>query len=111
MSFQSSVLLVANVILIISLCVIGLMLYRQKYNAEYPPIIGDCPDYWETNANMCKADTKILTAGLSDACKGPKDFTGPNYSGNKGKCEKQKWARSCNLSWDGISNVEDLCGS
>jgi hypothetical protein len=32
-----------------------------------------------------------------------KDFTGANYEGPKGSCEKYKYATDCGISWDGIT--------
>lgn len=109
MTFQSTVLLIANVFLILSLCVIGIMLYRQKNNAEYPPFTGNCPDYWDTSGNICVANSKILADSLTELCASSVDFSIPSYSGTKGKCLKQKWAKQCNLTWDGITNVENIC--
>jgi hypothetical protein len=31
------------------------------------------------------------------------------YIGASGLCEKQKWATNCNVAWDGITNVPDVC--
>jgi len=54
MTFQSTVIVIAEVILVISIVIIGINLYRQKANVAYPPIIADCPDYWEIDGTMCK---------------------------------------------------------
>jgi len=42
-------------------------------------------------------------------CALPMDFTQPNWSGKKGICNKYTWAKSCNLTWDGISNNVNAC--
>jgi hypothetical protein len=31
------------------------------------------------------------------------------YIGVSGNCEKQKYANKCNVSWDGITNMPDIC--
>ena len=39
------------------------------------------------------------------------DFTTPQWNGSgTGNCTKFKWAKSCNLSWDGITNNANICG-
>ncbi len=40
---------------------------------------------------------------ISDTCPRYMDFT--NYD----TCKKQTWASSCNMSWDGISNMPNTC--
>jgi hypothetical protein len=105
--FQQTVTTVAIVILIIALCFIGISLYRAKYNTKYPPVIANCPDYWDVKGNLC-----INTMNLGNSnCNVPMDFTKPQWSGNNSKCKKYEWAKTCNLTWDGISNNADLCDS
>lgn len=110
-TFQNIVLIAATTILIISLCFIGLSLYNQKYKADYPPIIANCPDYWidsSGNGSQCKQDSNNPIG----TCSGPMDFTAPEWAGqDRGICSKYKWAKSCNLTWDGITNNADICGA
>ena len=47
MNFQRIVLLVAGVTLIIALLFIAFSLYFLQSKRKYPPVIGECPDYWE----------------------------------------------------------------
>ena len=103
--FQKTVSIVAIIILIIALCFIGLALYRQKYNSKYPPVIPNCPDYWDASGNSC-----INHHSLGNAeCHGDMDFSTAQWSGAAGMCGKYKWSKQCNLAWDGISNRPDLC--
>jgi hypothetical protein len=46
MTFQKTVLIVAAVILIIVLCLVGISMWQNKKNTKFPPVIGECPDYW-----------------------------------------------------------------
>jgi len=114
-TFQKIVTVTATIILIISLCFIGLALYRQKYKSDYPPIIANCPDYWiDTSGNgaACKPDPNITNTTADPKCTGEIDFTLPTWSGQgSGQCNKYRWAQTCNLSWDGITNNADVCGS
>ena len=32
------------------------------------------------------------------------------WTGDDGICNKQKWANSCDLTWDGITNNPNACG-
>ena len=109
--FQKTVVTVASTILIISLCLIGITLYRQKYTSNYPPVIANCPDYWTdtsgNNGSRCINEQNIGNM----ACTRAPDFTTAMYAGTEGSCEKLKWATTCNLSWDGITNNPDKCGS
>jgi hypothetical protein len=106
--FQKTVSTVAIIILIIALCVIGIALYRQKYNSKYPPVIANCPDYWDVSGNLCVNSMKLG----NPSCKNTNmDFTQGNFAGTAGMCAKYQWARSCNLTWDGISDNVDACPS
>ena len=114
MTFQTTVILIAEVILAISIFIIGMTLYRKRANALYPPIISDCPDYWEIDGTTCKRVDVGLAATATTtnrplSCE-TQNFGIPIYKGNNGLCEKQKWAKSCNdVIWDGITNNNDLC--
>jgi len=103
--FQKTVSIVAVIMLIISLCFIGLALYRQKYNPEYPPVVPNCPDYWDASGTLC---VNYHNLG-NEQCFGDMDFTTAQWSGDAGLCSKYKWAKSCNLTWDGITNRPELC--
>ena len=46
MSFQKSVLMIAVVFLIVFLVLIGVALNNSSSDSEWPPIIGNCPDFW-----------------------------------------------------------------
>lgn len=120
MTFQTTVMTISVIILIISLSFIGLALYRQKYKSDYPPVIANCPDYWidksdTGNGSKCNLDTITSQSlgNVSPQCQ-PKnkdgiDFSTPYYSGADGLCNKAKWAKGCNLTWDGISDNPDVC--
>jgi hypothetical protein len=104
--FQKTVVTIAITILIISLCLIGITLYRQKYTSNYPPVIANCPDYWDVSGNFCK---NSMDLGNSK-CNANMDFTTAQWSGNSGLQKKYDWAKACNLTWDGITNNTDLTG-
>jgi hypothetical protein len=114
-TFQYIVMITSTVILIISLCFIGIALYKQKYSGDYPPIIANCPDYWidsSGNGARCVVDPNNPNGNQTANCTGSMDFTQAQWSGQgTGACSKYKWAKTCNLSWDGITNNADICGA
>jgi hypothetical protein len=107
-TFQQTTTLIASIILIICLVVTGVVLYRSKYNKQFPPVIADCPDYWldrsEGDGGDCVNKKKLGTCN-----KDRMNFSGPFWTGNDGLCRKYRWARDCNLTWDGITNTGKPC--
>ena len=37
------------------------------------------------------------------------NFNNPPWSGSNGLCVKSRWARGCDLTWDGVTNNADAC--
>ena len=104
-SFQKITVIIALVMLIICLIFVGVSLYNSKYHSEYPPVVGNCPDYWIDNNGVCDN-----VKSLGDCTKTSKDFSGDRWQGDKGLCNKYNWANNCQLTWDGITNAtEDPC--
>lgn len=120
MIFQNIVLIIAGIALVTSLMIIGISLKESKENVVYPPVMGDCPDYWEeqpvNNDNDNKNDNKngktqcVNIHGLGKAsCSKKMDFSVYPYVGSDGACNKKEWAKSCDLTWDGITNNKAIC--
>ena len=115
MSFQEIVLIVSTVILCLTLLMIGVLMYNRKYGDKFPPVEATCPDYWELTKTMngltneeettCK---NVLNLGTCQN-ESSMNFNGSKWSGTEGLCNKQKWARRCDLSWDGITNNAQAC--
>lgn len=107
--FQKIVLIIAIVILIVILIFIGYSLGNVT-KESWPPLIGDCPDYWidmSGNGAMC-VNTKDLGNGkclsLTDGeSHQTVDFTTGVYTGSNSACAKYTWANTCGVSWDGIT--------
>ena len=107
-SFQSVLLMIASVILIIMLIYIALMLHYANSSQPWPPVIADCPDYWVDTSGNGGGCTNVQNLGTCTAGSNGKqnyaiDFTSPAFSGSKGMCAKYNWANSCQVSWDGIT--------
>ena len=101
--FQRTVMTVSIVLLVLSLVLIGIALYRQKYSdITFPPVVAECPDYWKNvstdNQIECENVKKLGTCDVMI-----KNFTGQSL------CEKQKWAKECEIVWDGITNNSEAC--
>ena len=104
MTFQKNTLRIAGVILVVSLGIIGYLLYDAQSNLDYPPSVGQCPDYFTINEN----NHCVNSMGLETSCGEIPDFSTGDFTGNDGAKNKCKWAKECNLTWDGITNVA-LC--
>lgn len=104
MSFQYRTLYIAIVILIFMLAVVGILLMVGKGKKEYPPEIGNCPDYWE----LLEDGTCDNRHNLGKGCPTPINFNAEQYQGAAGKIKKCQIIKNCGASWDGITNV-GLC--
>ena len=127
--FYTSVLGVAAVLLILILTYIGIMLtVSTKKTAKYPPVANLCPDYWEVvkDGSGCvvpvKGGKNIGTlrdnaggaTGALTATSGYKsisgsgaiiDFTDNGWAkSGTAICNKNTWAKTNNIVWDGVSN-------
>jgi len=115
MNFQSTVLIIAVVILIICMILIGIALAKTKSTQQWPPLVGDCPDYWidmSNNGAQC-VNTKDLGTCNASVPAGQHlqmNFTVAPYIGQNAACSKYKWATGCGITWDGItSGVPNPC--
>ena len=110
-NFKKTVLYIACVILIISLIVIGIMLANSKSKEAFPPLKGSCPDYWVEVEGDDKGEHRCINQRrLGDPkCDREMDFSTNKWMGIQGACNKQKWAKQCNLTWDGITNNNSVC--
>ena len=109
-TFQTSVMTVAIVLLIICLIYIGVSLYRSKYSKTFPPILANCPDYWVDESEKNNGSKCVNKQNLGNSqCEKTMNFSGSMWSGDAGLCAKSKWAKSCDLTWDGIDNNSSAC--
>lgn len=114
-NFNSVVLQVATLILIVLLIIIGIAMYYSAKNAEYPPVVGECPDYWNVtrkgDKTTCTNVLKINPNSVSqtDSCNNvdPVNFKG--LTDVDTICNKYKWATNCGIVWDGITNNNASC--
>ena len=108
-NFQRIVMTVAIVILIICLIAIGIAMYNSKYSKVYPPVVADCRYYWLDLGDVGGADCVNVKNLGSDNCNKTMNFTTDVWTGDDGLCYKSKWAKACDLTWDGVTNNTNAC--
>lgn len=114
MNFQKIVLTIAIIILLIILIVIGITLSKANGEEEWPPIVGDCPDYWvdmSGNGEACFNSHSLGRCNIpSKGEKGTMNFNQSPFTDENGDCAKYTWATKCRVTWDGItSGVKNPC--
>jgi hypothetical protein len=114
MIFQKTILSIAIIILIIVLVVIGIALSKSSTEMQWPPIVGECPDYWvdlSGNGEQCFNVHSLGRCNIpSKDNKNTMNFNQSPFTGNDGTCAKYNWANSCKITWDGItSGVKNPC--
>ena len=114
MNFQRKVLLVASILFVLTALFIIYTLYSGKYSKEFPPVVASCPDYWlDHQVKDALGNTKSNCVNVKNlgTCPDQKSnsFDEPQWLGETGECRKSKWAKLCNLTWDGITNNSKVC--
>ena len=118
-TFQKTVLTISIIVLIFSLIILGLFLAKSLFEDSYPPVISDCPDYWDVSYNVndevvCK-NTSTINKGRGDVPGGECNDYPINKFLNNGSqnkdilCEKYQWAKKCDITWDGVTNNNKVC--
>ena len=112
-NFQKSILIAALIIFIMFMLLVSTMLNNAKESSIFPPEVPTCPDYWENitdkpnGKGICRK-TLESAPGKKGSCEQDMDFSVAPYNGPDGRKEKCKWAKNCEIEWDGITNME-LC--
>jgi len=117
MSFQKILLSISVITLIIILIVIGIGLSKASKSNSWPPIVGECPDYWvdmSGNGEACVNTNSLGRCNLpkegDEGTEGSMNFNQKPFIGNNGICSKYNWATECKVTWDGItSGVKNPC--
>ena len=111
-NFQTNVLMVAAFILVVILGFVGYTISKSKNTQQWPPVVGDCPDYWVDLSNNGAKCSNVKDLGKSTCLSGvasghhlEMDFSGAPYIGSMSLCEKYKWANQCGVTWDGITSL------
>jgi len=119
-SFQKIVLTIAIIILVIILVIIGYLLLKNPSDNTWPPIIGQCPDYWvdfSGNGGNCVNVQSLgdcsgngymnMNMNCPDAINNTPsngmNFNTSTYTNSQtGLCSKYNWASTNGITWDGI---------
>lgn len=105
-NFQKIVTIIAIIVLLALLFIIAIIM-KNSHDQTWPPVIGDCPDYWvDTSGNGRNCiNVKNLGTCPSNVSGQPlsMNFSGANYQGSSGLCNKYNYASGCGLTWDGIT--------
>lgn len=117
-SFNKIVLIIATIVLIVALLILGYFLNVALLNDSYPPVISECPDYWDVSLNSlgqkeCINVSTINSGNGSSECNtlNISIFTEAGSDKNSIICEKKKKANECGLNWDGVTNNSTSCDS
>jgi len=126
-NFNKTVLMVASVLLILGLIIIGLFISKNIEKSDFPPIISDCPDYWNvvydntfvvdsnlnTNQKISCRNNSINSGRNVDSCRtyNANAFNSAGTTAADKICAKYRWAKSCDIHWDGISNNSQACAN
>lgn len=107
--FQLMTIILLIILLIIILVIVGLSIRNTRKNKTWPPIVADCPDYWlDASGDGSKCvnvkDLGTCNGGIAPGQHLNMDFTVEPYNGVDGLCKKYKWANTCGVTWDGITN-------
>ncbi len=106
--FNSIVLEIAVILLIITLIFVGYIINHsiRGSTVKFPPVTGICPDYWSTRdilgATMCINNIKIGNADNTNS-----NCDRFNTNTMLTTCDKYSLAKSCGITWDGITNNQD----
>jgi len=114
MYFQKIVLTIATILLIVILVVIGLSLSKATIEESWPPVVGECPDYWidmSGNGEACFNSHSLGRCNIpSEGNPNTMNFNQLSFTGDNGNCAKYNWANTCKITWDGItSGVKNPC--
>ena len=133
--FQTNVIKIVGISLLISVIIFSIMIFFINREEKFPPVIADCPDYWITsklfdndnnlniieNGHVRREVKKMNLSNNSESqcvnvknlgskyCSKIMNFNNIPYSSTDGNCAKYKWATSCDLTWDGITNNNSVC--
>ena len=111
MEFKKTLLIIAIVLLIGTLIFLGSMMSSKAKDADWPPKVAQCPDFWEEKSGVDESGDSYVACNNvhnlgKNSCKKIKNFSADMWNGSEGDCRKSKWAKGCDLTWDGITNKQ-----
>ena len=111
MIFYKNIFVSTILSVIILLAIVAFVIYYSKDKQIFPPILSNCPDYYNLNENGLCVNTGLWST--SSDCNSI-DFTASIYKvegtgANSGICAKKTKADECKITWDGITNNYSIC--
>ena len=122
-SFYIIVLSIFAIFLILILTIVGTLMSSGISNQMYPPVISQCPDYWDISHNICinniDSNGKSKVNGISNpltaynanpaiyvdsSCNISPSSAVWLSNGLTPTCNQKNWANGLNIMWDGVSN-------
>lgn len=121
------VLNIAVIVFIITLVIVGIILYYSVKSSSFPPFDMKCPTYYmvDENGTNCVFNNSLYpsdkTASYPSLAKksSKSDTTCTNvpistfykigYDKDEILCAKNRWAKRCGVFWDGVSNNSSAC--
>ena len=125
------VLNIASIVFIITLVVVGIILYYTVRNSSFPPFDTQCPTYFRLDAsgNNCvfddityppQSDSDSIRPFRPEMAQRPSTngscnpvavstFYMPGFSRDEVLCAKNRWAQRCGVFWDGVTNNPRAC--
>lgn len=107
MAFQKTVLIIASVVLVICFIIAGYVIHSSNTGEVWPPIIGECPDYWKDEGDKGSACVNSHRLGSCNLPSGDDsnsmNFNVAPFNTSSGSCSKYTWAKSCGVTWDGLT--------
>ena len=113
--FQLMTIILLIILLIIILLIVGLSITNTRKNKTWTPIVGECPDYWLDASGDGSKCVNVKDLGTCNGSIEPgkhltMNFAASPYTGVNALCNKYKWANTCGVTWDGITNLSaDPC--
>jgi hypothetical protein len=131
---QTVIIVSFSILLVVLLIFMAIVLKYSDAEQQWPPVVPDCPDYWYDSFHDVSAGgdpddpdsgdsgdidpSDPASTGVS-VCYNVKNlgnctdqkvmnFNQSQYTGVDGDCAKWKWATSCGVTWDGITD-ENPC--
>ena len=104
MSFYKTAIKIALISLIIFTIILIITIWNSNSTKGFPPEISNCPDHWqpvEGDELICETTENLGSSSLTES----PNFSQSFYEGQKGLCEKQKWAKTNSIHWSGITDV------
>jgi len=90
---------------------------KSVEDSAYPPIISDCPDYWNVEYDSVTGKKKCTNNSINSGYNTTNkcrvypitQFNATGTSVDDMVCAKYKWSKDCNIHWDGITNNSQAC--